>query len=211
MVTCLNVYVMHATMFEVEKKFILTEVQKTKLLGGAEFLGEKIFTDVYFDNEQFSLGTNDMWLRKRGEAFELKLPMREGGQEMINKYHEIEGEMAIREIFAIPVVENFVKDLASFGHTPFCEFRTIRKKYHKAGFGIDLDIADFGDWQYEVAEIELMVEKKEDMKEAEEKIFAFAKKHELELGHVAGKLVEFLKRKMPERYKALLQAGVVKE
>lgn len=195
--------------FEVEKKFILNKEQKEKLLEGAKFLGEKKFTDIYFDNEQFSLGLSDMWLRKRDDEFNLKIPMREKKEEMINKYHEVEGEMAIREIFAIPMVDDFEKDLESFGHKPFCIFQTTRQKYEKEGFIIDLDQADFGDWQYELVEIELLVESKEEMDEASEKIFSFAKKHDLEIDHVNGKLVEFMKRMMPERYEALKKAEIV--
>lgn len=196
-------------MLEIEKKFVLSEEQKAKLLRGAQFLGEKKFTDTYFDNEQFSLGLNDMWLRNRDGKWELKIPMRQTQDEMINKYHEIEGEMAIREIFAIPVVNDFETDLKSLGHEPFCKFKNVRNKYQKEGFVIDLDIADFGSWNYAVAEIELLVEKQEDMQIAEEKIFAFAKKHGLEIAHVNGKLVEFIKRKMPERYEALKKAKIV--
>ncbi|EKE19547.1 MAG: thiamine triphosphatase-like protein [uncultured bacterium] len=197
--------------FEIEKKFILTDRQKVKLLEGAEFLGEKVFVDAYYDNEQFSLGMNDMWLRKRDNEFNLKIPMREQQGEMINKYHEVEGEMAIREIFAIPVVGTFEQDLESFGHKPFCIFQTKRKKYEKEGFIIDLDEADFGDWQYGLAEIELLVETKEEMKEAEERIYEFAKKHDLEIMHVRGKLLEFIKRKIPDFYARMIADGVAFE
>lgn len=196
-------------MFEVEKKFILTEEQKKKLLLGAEFLSEQVFFDTYFDNEKFSLGLSDMWLRKRDEDFNLKIPMREKREETINKYHEVDGELAIREIFAIPVVKSFEEDLESFGHQPFCKFKTTRRKYAKAGFVIDLDLADFGDWQYQVAEIELLVKEKADMEKAAEKIFAFARSYDLGILHVNGKLVEFLKRKMPERYAELKKAEII--
>lgn len=196
-------------MFEVEKKFILNDEQKKNLLEGAEFLSEKTFIDAYYDNEKFSLGLNDMWLRKRQQEFNLKVPMRESQEEMINKYHEVEGEMAIREIFAIPVVGAFEHDLESFGHKPYCKFKTTRRKYQKEGFIIDLDQADFGDWQYELAEIELLVDSKDKMKESEEKIYEFARHHGLEIKHIDGKLVEFLKRKMPERYAELKNVGVV--
>lgn len=196
-------------MFEVEKKFILSEKQKEKLLQGATFLNEKTFTDTYYDNEKFSLALNDMWLRKRDDEFNLKIPMRESQGEMINKYHEVEGEMAIREIFAIPKVLDFEKDLASFGHKPFCIFKTTRQKYEKDGFIIDLDKGDFDDWQYELAEIELLVESKEDMKVAEEKIYDFARAHGLEIKHVNGKLVTFIERKLPELYGKLREEKVV--
>lgn len=197
--------------FEVEKKFVLNKGQKEKLLEGAEFLSEKKFTDTYFDNDEFSLGLSDMWLRKRDQQFNLKIPMREKKEELINKYHEVEGELAIREIFAIPIVSDFEKDLESFGHKPFCVFQTTRRKYVKEGFIIDLDEADFGDWHYELAEIELLVESKEKMKEAEEKIYEFAERHNLEIKHVNGKLLEFIRRKIPKFYAELVRREVVFE
>ncbi|EKE25775.1 MAG: hypothetical protein ACD_5C00037G0012 [uncultured bacterium] len=189
--------------FEVEKKFILNEKQREKLLEGAEFLSEKKFTDTYFDNDEFSLGLSDMWLGKRDKQFSLKIPVREKKEDLINKYHEIEGELTIREIFAIPIVNDFEKDLKSFGHKSFCTFQTALKKYTKEGFIIDLDEANFGDWQYELAKIKLLVKSENQMKDAEEKIREFASRFGLEVKHVNGELIEFIKREIPEIYERL--------
>lgn len=189
--------------FEFEKKFILTDEQKEKLLEDAEFLGEKIFTDTYFDNADFSLALSDMWLKKRDDEFNLKIPMRQKEGETINKYHEVDGEMAIREVFAIPKVLDFEKDLQSFGHKPFCVLKTTRKKFFKNGFTIDLDESDFGDWKYRLVEIRLVVNRKDEMNEAEEKIYDFARKHGLETKHIDGKLSEFIKRELPELYEKI--------
>ena len=61
-------------MIEVEKKFILTTEQEKSLIEGADFLGEKKFTDIYYDDEDFSLTKKDLWLRNREGRFELKIP-----------------------------------------------------------------------------------------------------------------------------------------
>lgn len=200
---------------EIEKKFILTPVQKEKLLEDAEFISEKNFTDAYYDNKEFSLALNDMWLRKRDGEFNLKIPMRQKEGEMINKYQELDGEMAIREIFAIPVVSDFETDLASLGHGPFCIFKTVRKKYSKDGFVIDLDKAYFedkeGKWEYELAEIELVVSNEDEMEQAEKKIYEFASRFDLEIKHVNGKLLQFIKKKLPDLYGNLIKTGVAYE
>ena len=47
-------------MIEIEKKFILTDGHKEKLLEKAEFLGEKTFTDVYYDTPEYALTKNEL-------------------------------------------------------------------------------------------------------------------------------------------------------
>ena len=42
-------------MIEIERKFKLNEAEKESLLAGAIFVGEKTFTDVYYDTEDFTL------------------------------------------------------------------------------------------------------------------------------------------------------------
>jgi len=157
-------------MFEVEQKFRLSESQSVKLLDGAEFVWKKTFTDVYYDTVEFALTKNDIWLRKRGEIFELKLPMRDAGNSLTQQYQEIEGEEKIREIFAIPALGDFEGDIAKFLYAPFCDCTTTRRKFKKDGFTIDIDSVDCGDFLYELAEIELLVVEKAQMNEAARKI-----------------------------------------
>jgi len=40
-------------MIEVEKKFILNEQDKERLTKNADFLNERVFTDIYYDTEIF--------------------------------------------------------------------------------------------------------------------------------------------------------------
>lgn len=197
-------------MIEVEKKFILSAAQKKQLLQGADFLGEKNFTDEYFDNEKFSLSTGDIWLRARNGEFELKLPMHQTEKKLIDQYQEIEGEKTIREIFAIPKLKSFREDIAQFGYQVFCTCSTKRMKYKKNGFAIDLDEVFYDDFGYTLCEIELMVEKKEEVAQAALQIEKFAKEQGLEIVPVRGKIVEFLKRKKPQHYQALWEAGILK-
>lgn len=46
-------------MIEVEKKFSLYPTDEERLTTGVEFIGEKIFTDIYYENDECSLTTSD--------------------------------------------------------------------------------------------------------------------------------------------------------
>jgi thiamine-triphosphatase len=196
-------------MIEVEKKIQFTPEQIERLIDGAEFLGEKEIADAYYDNSSYSLSSNDMWLRCRDGNFELKLPMHQGESKLIDQYEEIENEDLIREIFAIPKLKSFVEDLSDLGHTPFCEFVTTRKKYRKGKFIIDLDFVQYSDFDYNIGEIELMVENKNEINSAIVEIEKFAGEHGLLIGPVRGKVIEYLKRKRPDHYQMLFEAGVL--
>ncbi|HEX8974144.1 MAG TPA: CYTH domain-containing protein [Patescibacteria group bacterium] len=199
-------------MIEVEQKFILSEYDIARLTEGAEFLGEKEFTDVYWDTDEYALTKNDMWLRNRSGQWELKIPRHQFGQGMsMQQYEEIEGEEKIREIFAIARQKDFASDIAGFGYAPFCECTTKRKKYKQGEFIIDLDNVDYGDFNYAIGEIELMVDGKEEMNEAADRIRRFAEEKGLKSEIVRGKIIEYLFNKKPEHYQALVEAGVVKE
>jgi adenylate cyclase class IV len=200
-------------MFEVEQKFLLSEKDLNKLVEDAEFLGEKKFVDQYFDTAEYNLTKNDIWLRKRGESFELKIPVAESFESSTNQYQEIEGEEKIREIFAIPKIKSFVEDIFDLGYSCFCECQTTRKKYQKGKFIIDLDEVEYADsdFKYCLAEVELLVENKDDIQKAEAEILEFAKSLNLEVSRVRGKVLEYLKREKPEHYQAIKDAGVLKE
>lgn len=199
-------------MFEVEQKFKLSDLDIVRLTDGAEFLGEKKFTDVYYDTEKFTLTSQDIWLRSRGENFELKLPMYKVGEgELTNQYQEIESEEKIREIFAIPIIKSFIEDIEALGYFPCCTCTTTRKKYKKGKFVIDLDLVEAQDFNYAIGEIELMVEEKSQMADAIAEIVEFAKEHEIKIEYVRGKVLEYLKRKKPEHFQALVDAGVIKK
>lgn len=201
-------------MFEVEKKFKLNREEKERLIEGAEFLGEKTFNDLYFDTEEFTLSKNDIWLRKRGEQFQLKLPVQSEGKKLADQYQEIDGEEKIREIFAIPKIVYFEKDIEKFGYGVFCNCTTIRKKYQKDGFTIDLDqtvsnLPGEQDFSYQIAEIELMVESQAEIFSASKKIEKFAKENNFKFEEARGKVAQYLFQKRPKHFEALVEAGVV--
>lgn len=194
-------------MIEVEKKFILTPEQEDKLIEGAEFLGEKKFTDIYYDDDDFSLTSSDIWFRERDGTYELKLPMNESlEQRASDQYRELDTEKDIQAYFNAHTP--IQKILEEKNYKPFCTITTTRKKYKKEGFGIDVDTMDFG---YNLVEIEYMTNDESKVKEATQNIIAFAKKHGIDTSKIVrGKVVEYLDRKNQKHFQALLKAEVFK-
>ena len=119
--------------------------------------------------------------------------------------------------------EDLKKDLALRGYTPFCTVTTLRRKYKKGPFIIDLDegrwedaTAQRGDADdrredivYTLAEIELMVNDASETEAALHSIKTFAEQNGLTFGRVHGKAVVYLKEFRPEHFRALVKAGVV--
>lgn len=183
-------------MIEVEKKFLLDGAERERLLEGAKFVSEYSFTDTYFDDKNYSLTSKDIWLRKRDGKWELKIPLHKGADRLGDQYRELDTEEEIRGLINIEA------------YSPFSTFMTIRKKYQKGDFIIDLDFVDFGDFKYEIGEIELIVEDESKSAEALDKILNFAKENGLKITHVRGKLMEYLKRMRPDHFQKLVAANV---
>lgn len=198
-------------MIEVEKKFILNDQDQERLTKDAQFLNERVFTDIYYDTENFSLTSKDKWLRSREGRFELKLPLHDGVDRLADQYDELENEQQIQEALNLPSSGPLADILADAGYSPFCICKTTRRKYQKGQFIIDLDLVDFQDFTYNIGEIELMVNDKSEIEGAIRKILDFAKEQNLTIAPVRGKVIEYIKRIKPNHYQALIQAKVVKE
>jgi adenylate cyclase class IV len=196
-------------MIEVEKKFILTNEQEKALIEGAEFLGEKRFIDIYYDDKEYILTSNDIWLRTRSGKFELKIPMNVSIKERVSdQYRELEDINDILNHFNFNTNKSLEDSLIEKGLRPFCEIETIRRKYRKEGFNIDLDVMDYG---YTLAEIEYMTDDETKMEEITESIVEFAKKHNMATNAVVrGKVVEYLRRNDYKHFQALVDAGIIK-
>ncbi len=198
-------------MIEVEKKFILSELYKKRLIKDAEFLSERVFTDTYYDTKKFSLTSHDKWLRSREGRFELKLPLHKGEDRLADQYEELEDEQKIKVALNLPSNGNIVEDLVKAGYFPFCTCKTTRRKYKKEPFIIDLDSVDFQDFTYNIGEIELIVKEKSEIEGAIEKIMDFAKSQNFTIAPVRGKVIEYLKRAKPNHYQTLVKKNVVKD
>lgn len=195
-------------MFEVEKGFILTKEQEESLIKEAEFLGENKFTDVYYDDKNYSLTANDLWFRARDGKFELKVPMNKSIEERVSdQYEELEDDEAILNYFNAGKNKSIKDFLSEKGYKPFCKIITKRRKYKKEGFNIDLDETDFG---YNCAEIECMLNDSSKMEAATKLIVEFARRHSINQGDRWGKVIGYVRINNPVHFQALIEAKVIK-
>ena len=82
---------------EVERKFVLERDSDSKLRRqGSKLLNECSFTDVYYDTSDYRLTTNDHWLRKRNNQWQLKCPPEvRRGDTRCTQYAEYDNERTI--------------------------------------------------------------------------------------------------------------------
>lgn len=194
-------------MIEVEKKLKITTEQEKSLITDAEFIEEQKLVNSYYDNKEYSLTKKDLWLRDRNGRFEMKIPI---AANHTGQYEELENDDDIKKILNFPEEINLRQELEKRGYFPFYSCLTIRRKYRKEGFSIDLDLTYFNEkTSYEIAEIELLVNKKEEVAEAIAKIKKFAAQNGIPYDRAPGKIIEFLKRYRPEHYEALIAAGII--
>ncbi len=197
-------------MIEIEKKFIINGNKKSQLVSGAEFLYKKVFTDTYYDTNNFSLTTKDMWLRARDNNFELKTPVSISDKGFINQYKELTSEVEIKEHLNLRGSNSLGKILSDNKYNPFCTLTTTREKYKKGIFAIDIDTVTADNFSYSVAEVELMVGKEGDIEKGLKQIAEFMTQNGISEFSIKGKVLEYLWQKNPNHYNTLLLAGVIK-
>ncbi len=180
-------------MIEVEKKFRPTQEQLTALLEDAEFIGEKILEDVYYDYPDYRLFKKEIRLRERNGNYELKI----GDDEVAGIAEEIEGEEDIKSYLKIAVpLKDFIKD----NLIKIIEYTTKRIKYKKDKFAIDVDDLSFG---FKCVEIELMVSDVADTNEAHQKIISFVQHYGFEINDVPSKREEYFRLNKPDIHRKL--------
>lgn len=198
---------MQTRAIEVEQKFPLKPTSEESLVRDAEFVGQRSFTDTYYDDVDYTLTTQGIWLRNRDGRFELKLPLPNPGEDSTsNQYKEIETEQDIADHFGWDLANHsFGEHLVNRGLVPVISFTTTRRKYKMDRFVIDIDTTDF---DFGIIEIERMVEHEDEIAETAREINAFAAQYGLETGYIRGKVLEYLRRKNPAHLDALINAGV---
>lgn len=199
--------VINSLVIEVEKKFRLCTGDGPRLTRRAEFLGQEVFTDIYFDDSNFSLISRDIWLRARDGKFELKLPLDKAraSERVIDRYDELKEGWDIRKALKLGQTGTFREALQRARYEPFVSLKTTRRRYKNGDFTIVFDSMDYG---YQLAEVEIMVEDAFDMEKATERILGFARKNGLSLKPPRGKLLEYFYRKDPKIFKMLVEEGV---
>jgi len=192
---------------EVEKRYIITKEQEENILKDTELLGEKIFTDIYYDDTNYSLTTNDIWLRRRDNKFELKIPLNKSFEKRLSdQYEEIGNEKDILNYFQANYNKTIKELITEINFIPFCKIKTIRRKYKKEGFNIDLDIADTG---FAIMEIERMTDDLSKMKEITQEITQFAERNGIIKEQKWGKIIEYIRINNPQHFQALINAKLI--
>lgn len=190
-------------MIEIEKKFLPSSEQLVQMLQGATSKGEIIQRDTYYDTKEYTLSLKDWWLRKRNASFELKISVQNEECGTETRYREVEDELEIRHELGIEESGEMEATLAANGFLPFGSWETRRTAYEKEGFTIDVDAVDYGAFQHDVVEIELLVSDPSMAREAADRILAFAAQYGLSTERVAGKVITYLQRERPEHYQVL--------
>lgn len=197
-------------MIEIEKKFVIDNKIKSRIVLDAEFVCRKILNDTYYDDTFFSLTKKDMWLRLRNDRFELKIPADITDKGAINQYKELEDERLIKQILKLSGSESLTHALPANNYNPFCILTTTREKYKKGKFLIDIDTVYADNFNYSIAEIELMIKKKSQMKTALDQMRLFMRENNISENPVRGKVIEYIRQNNPLHYELLLTSGVIK-
>jgi adenylate cyclase class IV len=177
-------------MIEVEKKFQPTEEQLAAMLKDAQFIAKKTLHDIYYDYPDYRFFKGAIRLRNRNGSFELKLRK----TSMIAL--EVEDKKEIEKYFGIEDLESFVKNELIIA-VDYIQEATL---YKKGEFTIDVSKMSYG---YDVSEIELLVEKEEEEKDAENKILNFLKEYNVEIKKFKAKPIEYLRIVKPDVYNEL--------
>ena len=168
-------------------------------LGGSrESLVE--FRDEYFDTQSLDLTTDDVWLRRRDGAWELKVP--HGDQRRASG-----GETtAFRELVDVgEIAAALAEREVEFpgGVAPFAAFSTKRETFALGGVRVDVDAASYG---HAVLELEVMTDGSAAAVAAARAAIAAAAR---DLGcaplpaDAGGKLETYLKRYCPAHARAI--------
>lgn len=196
-------------MIKVEKKIALDENNLKVIERLGAFLGSRMITDTYFDTSSFHYTTSDIWLRERECRFELKIGIPSIKGE-INRYEEISSEETILKKLGLEKEKNLNEALQTAKIHPFATFQTIHRKYQIEKFMIDLNLAYYDDFIYRLAEVEITVDSEDEVTEAKASIDSFVKRLGLDLQRpIKAKLLEYLCKKNPTHYEALLRSGTI--
>lgn len=182
-------------MIEVEKNFQPTDEQLAKMLADSEFVSKKINHDVYYDFGDDRLFRSYVKFRSRNGKFELKIKNQTGENENADAEIEIDDEEEIKKYFN---TEKSIKEFIETEMVLWSDYKNERTEYRNGEFTIDIDKLDFG---YEMVEIEVLVEDKTQIKDAEDRIINFAKKYDFEIKYVASKGWKYFEIVEPELYK----------
>jgi thiamine-triphosphatase len=196
-------------MIEVEIKFSLLHGNEQRAIEGAELIGTKINSDVYYDNKEFTLTLKDWWLRKRNANFELKLPPNRDLRNIDNqarRYEELTEEPDIINALGFSGAD-ITTLLTDNNYKSFADLVTTRTSYKHGQYRIDIDHTNFN---YSIGELELLVEDVKEVKAAEKKLIQFLAERDISYSkNDFGKVAYYLQKNSSEHFDKLVEAGVI--
>jgi adenylate cyclase class IV len=192
-------------MTEVEYKFVADQRAREQLEPFLTLESTKSVQDTYYDSHDFTLLKKDQWLRRRGNAWELKIQAGTAG-ESIQSYTEVSDVDSIADILSIDLQGRSFEDAISVTqfrkaivlHTERTTFR------HTEGYTVVYDTVTSPDhdFNYTLGEIEIMVEGS-DVQGAQTKIEQLVR--EYNLVETEGKVFVYMKEHLPELYEVLMR------
>lgn len=191
-------------MIEVEKKFYLSGDQQKGLIDNATFVSKKEIIDVYYDTDDCALTRKLWWLRYRNGALELKTVRKISAAEDVDFFDEFVEENVIRAKLGLTAGGSIEEAFSRAGYAELVTITSTRTTFREGAFRIDIDEADCGGHPLTLVEIELLVEKPEEMEAAAQSIVAFARQKNLRTDvSVRGKGYEYLYHERPDVYAAI--------
>eukprot|EP00971_Amphidinium_carterae_P182040 3612641-Amphidinium_carterae.1 len=219
-----------ASVFEVEKKYDTpADLFDIVNRSGGQFTEHEHFKDTYLDTPDALLGRNDVWLRRRNDTLQLKIPFHTGGgggrgktwffraeDDATNISKELQNYMpsfrpAELNTTAEALYEALLQELVVIA-----EFSTDRTKYKVDDLNIVSDLATFGGYTVRVTEIKSFIEN-DDHDENDNRHITLHYRifHTgVEVWHMkplgpknAGKLDVFLRTQNPQYRQHLVEAG----
>jgi uncharacterized protein YjbK len=190
---------------EVEKKFSFTPEQYADLSSQGTGVTKKIVKDQYLDDENFSLAKKQYWLRRRGDAVELKIPESILADGTV-VYKEITNPEEIAEILSIPNMPEHFFEWQRNGFREICFCQTERESFVVDGIKIDIDKANFSGFEYSLGEAEIIVDNESDIKVAETRINNLFVKFGITETRTEGKIWEYFRMKNPDLYAIFIES-----
>ena len=157
---------------EIECKFRMTAALQQYLDHRQLQPSIKTFTDIYFDTSEYYYTQRDIWIRQRGNKFEIKYPAPQGHNGGIRSYLELTADQDILNF--LHIVDNEQLPMSAVFHrnglTAFAQITTTRATYNvtlpittsptnQHVFKLDIDSAVLecqgAISNYDVAELEL--------------------------------------------------------
>ena len=181
---------------EIEMKFVVPDDYARVLESvHATLVSEILLEDTYFDTDQFDLLKQDIWLRKRGDQWELKIPLGDNFTGGLTQYREVEGLENV-EIEIKKAINTRPEEL-----DVLVKVSSTRENWKLEKFNIVIDRLVEDGWT--IGEIELMNNSSDNVVDSKNKIEALGKK----LGfkpQTFGKVRHCLATQKPEAWKILL-------